>query len=130
MMRFHMTRESVVNDIRAMLLGELASYKRGDGLGPKVIEQILHDVALPHTFTPITTIVLGARDSFELNHVYGLLTAAKIPPFRFQDENEEAYGKGLVYTALATMPVTPEQVVGILDYLPLLHRTDAVNSCS
>lgn len=71
---------------------------------------------------PITTIVLAARDSFELNHVYHLLREAKIPVFEFEDDNLEAYGPGQVRTAIATVPVDPVAVDGILDYLPLWWR--------
>jgi|SRR5208282_3907877 len=71
-------------------------------------------------FEPITTIVLGARDSFELEHVYGLLRdVAGILAYKFNDTNFDVYGDGEVTTAFATVPVEPALVVGILDYLPL-----------
>lgn len=70
---------------------------------------------------PITTINLLARDSFELNHVFELLKAAGVPVHDFHDFNQPDYGdvKYRVRTAIATEPVWPEQVLGILDYLPL-----------
>jgi hypothetical protein len=71
---------------------------------------------------PYTTIVLAARDSFELNHVYNLLLESGIPVYDFLDENPEAYGPGQVRTAVATVPVEPIAVDGILDYLPLWWR--------
>lgn len=79
-------------------------------------------MSMCHTdFEPITTIVLGARDSFELNHVFNLLDLAKIPTYAFYDSNQQDYGdpEWKVMTAIATEPVTPDEVVGILDYLPL-----------
>ena len=69
----------------------------------------------------ITTIVLEARDTFELMHVKGLLEQAGIKVSEFMDTNEYAYGTPEeVLTAIATHPVSPFQVVGALDYLPLL----------
>ncbi len=71
-------------------------------------------------FEPITTIILGARDSFELEHVYNLLRdVADIWTYKFDDTNPEVYGEGEVITAIATVPVLRQQVLGILDYLPL-----------
>lgn len=72
---------------------------------------------------PITTIVKAARDSYELNHVYNLLLEAKIPVYEFEDENPDAYGPGKVRTAIATVPIIPGAVDGILDYLPLWWRS-------
>ena len=72
-------------------------------------------------FEPITTIVLSARDSFELNHVRFLLHKIGIRAHDFYDTNQPDYGdpESEVMTAIATEPVTPDEVVGILDYLPL-----------
>ena len=68
-------------------------------------------------YAPITGIVKAARDSFELIHVKNMLTAAGIKTFEFRDTQEDLYED--VVTALATEPVTPFAVAGILDYLPL-----------
>lgn len=70
---------------------------------------------------PITTIILGARDSFELIHVANLLEHDKIPVHKFIDSNQPDYGDIdiSIMTAIATEPVRPEDVDGILDYLPL-----------
>ena len=70
------------------------------------------------TFEPITTIILSARDSFELCHVLNLLLDAGIDTKTFFDTNPE-YGDEEVMTAIATEPVTPEEVIGLTDYLPL-----------
>jgi hypothetical protein len=71
-------------------------------------------------FKAITTIVLAARDSHELAHLYKLLEAEEIPFEEFQDDNSEAYGPNVkIRTAIATHPVEPVDVQGILDYLPL-----------
>ena len=67
----------------------------------------------------ITTIILSARDSRELEHVRRLLAKAKIKYATFEDTNDAVYGPGAVVTALATVPVLPNKVNGILDYLPL-----------
>ena len=69
---------------------------------------------------PITTIILGARDSFELCHVMGLLENTDVPVHAFYDSQQPDYGvNASVMTAIATEPVLPEEVAGILDYLPL-----------
>jgi hypothetical protein len=65
----------------------------------------------------ITGIVKKCRDSFELLHVKSLLEKANIRFFEFEDTQEGLYED--VVTALATEPVTPFAVAGILDYLPL-----------
>lgn len=71
-------------------------------------------------FFPITTIILSCRDNYELHHIKNLLRYKTDVLFQtFEDTNPEVYGAGEVLTALATMPATPEQVMGILDYLPL-----------
>jgi hypothetical protein len=83
-------------------------------------------LAMKFTVEPITTIILAARDSFELNHVWGLLHHAKIKTHAFIDSQQPDYGFDAdhlpsfeVRTAIATEPVFPEEVLGILDYLPL-----------
>jgi len=69
---------------------------------------------------PITTVVLAARDSYELHHVHRLLERVPWAHVQaFYDENTEAYGPGKVMTAIATEPVTPKAMAGIIDYLPL-----------
>jgi hypothetical protein len=65
----------------------------------------------------ITGITKACRDSFELIHIRNLLFAANIRYFEFRDTQEGEYED--VVTALATEPVTPFAVAGILDYLPL-----------
>jgi len=68
----------------------------------------------------ITGIVKACRDSFELIHINNLLNAAGIRFFEFYDTQEGLYED--VVTALATVPVTPFAIAGILDYLPLWGR--------
>lgn len=65
----------------------------------------------------ITGITKACRDSFELLHVKRLLEAANVRYFEFRDSQEDEYED--VVTALATEPVTPFAIAGILDYLPL-----------
>ena len=74
-----------------------------------------------YTFKPVTTIILSARDSYELYHVLNLLHKAGVGVQEFYDFNQPDYGnpEWEVMTAIATEPVNPEKVVGILDYLPL-----------
>ena len=72
----------------------------------------------------ITTIILAVRDSNELRHVQRLLEKANIEHYTFEDTNIPVYGEDCgsareVTTALATIPVVPEEVEDILDYLPL-----------
>ena len=66
-----------------------------------------------------TTIWKSCRDTKELNHVIQLLNRAKIAWYDFEDENPEIYGYWHPRTAIATVPVNPERVEGVLDYLPL-----------
>ena len=72
-------------------------------------------------FSPVTTIILEARDSYELKHVLVLLEKNGIPVYDFFDTEQPDYGSpvDLVRTAIATEPVEPSAVQGILDYLPL-----------
>jgi hypothetical protein len=79
-----------------------------------------YDAPIVSPFQPITTIILGARDSFELEHVYRLLRdVAGILTYKFNDTNPAVYGEGEVTTAIATVPVLKAETIGILDYLPL-----------
>jgi hypothetical protein len=73
-------------------------------------------VSLKQAFADTTTIILQARDSAEMLHVYELLDN-KFKPVLFGDENPE-YGPGRHVTSLAVL-ATKTQVCGILDYLPL-----------
>lgn len=75
------------------------------------------DKLVPNEFTPITTIILQARDSDELNHVYRLLNRKRLNPVMFSDNNLE-YGPGSWPTAIAVY-ADNKQVDGVLDYLPL-----------
>lgn len=75
-------------------------------------------------FKPITTIVLSSRDALELFHLARLLEAKKIRYEIFCDTNEEVYGEGKFHTAIATWPVNPEEVRGVLDHLPLWASED------
>jgi hypothetical protein len=69
---------------------------------------------------PVTTIVLSARDSKEMEHIEGLLEIAGLSYTTFYDTNEPVYGKyNEVLTAICTEPVYPHEVHGITDYLPL-----------
>jgi hypothetical protein len=68
---------------------------------------------------PMTTIILQARDSSEMNHVWKLLLKKKLKPEVFFDTNAEAYGPGNgVLTGLAVF-ATKKQIENVLDYLPL-----------
>lgn len=66
---------------------------------------------------PMTTIVLQARDSAEMGHVFQLLNRKRLNPMMFSDDNPE-YGPGSWPTAIAVF-ATQKQVQGILDYLLL-----------
>lgn len=87
---------------------------------PLALTEINHDagtIEYRREFTPITTIILQARDSAELGHVFYLLFRKKLNPVMFSDNNSE-YGPGSWPTAIAVF-ATPKQVKGALDYLPL-----------
>lgn len=72
----------------------------------------------PLVWIPCTTIILSARDSKEMGHVWELLKRKKINVAYFGDTNLE-YGAMSPITAICTEPVLKKQVEGILDYLPL-----------
>lgn len=67
--------------------------------------------------SPITTIILQARDSAEMGHVFTRLALRKLIPVMFYDDNPE-YGPGNWPTAIAVY-ATPKAVRDILGYLPL-----------
>lgn len=70
--------------------------------------------------TPITSIVLGARDSEELEHIMYLCEVSGLLASKFYDENEDLYGTGIkVLTAISIGPIKQQHLVGITDYLPL-----------
>lgn len=98
----------------AMMADMLYSVAKAGKKNPLTWEQTTE-------FTPITTIILAARDSFELSHVYNLLSSAEVPVHHFMDTEQPDYGNlnTAVVTAIATEPVQASSVVGILDYLPL-----------
>lgn len=89
-----------------LVLSDLAKLRRG---------RKLSSISLP--YHSITGITKKCRDSFELLHVKSLLQKANIRFFEFHDSQEDLYEN--VVTALATEPVSPFQLAGILDYLPL-----------
>ena len=73
-------------------------------------------------WAPTTGITLACRDSKELGHILYLLEKANIDYEIFMDENPD-YGSGVkLMTAICTEPVYRDQVVDILDYLPLWPR--------
>lgn len=78
---------------------------------------LVSGVLLP-VYTDITTIILSARDSHEMMHVFELLQKRRLFSTFFSDVNEPTYGNFRPITALATY-ARPSQVAGILDYLPL-----------
>jgi hypothetical protein len=77
----------------------------------------MHNGSTVEGFVPITTIILQARDSSEMGHIYRLLDRKRLNPVIFSDDNPE-YGPGSWPTAVAVF-ATKKQVDGILDYLPL-----------
>jgi len=102
--------ELIMQDLVKVLYGTVKrSNKRGSQFSHKIREAVPYHV--------ITGITKKCRDSFELIHVANLLDAAGIRYFEFRDTQEDLYED--VVTALATVPVTPFAVAGILDYLPL-----------
>ena len=73
---------------------------------------------------PITTIILQARDTFELVHIQNLLNERRIFNYAFYDHDNPDYGSidTHVFTALATEPIDSDQSCTVLDYLPLWGR--------
>jgi hypothetical protein len=75
------------------------------------------DKTLKNAFMTMTTIILQARNTAEMNHVYRLLRKKRLNPVLFADTNPE-YGPGEWPTSFAVF-ATQKQTEGILDYLPL-----------
>jgi hypothetical protein len=69
--------------------------------------------------TPITTIVLKARDEKELRHISGLASDKDLLHTYFYDENESLYGNARVLTAVAIGPLSSGYFADTTDYLPL-----------
>jgi peptidyl-tRNA hydrolase len=89
---------------------------------PKVAKKqsLTHEIAMRYVANEeITTIILSCRDSRELHHIHRLLSNARIEHYDFEDINPPVYGAGRVRTALATVPLYPERLEDITDYLPL-----------
>lgn len=81
-------------------------------------EYLSYKMQMPESeFQPITTIILQARDSAEMGHIYYLLNKKRLNPEIFSDTNAE-YGPGEWPTAVAVL-ATKKQTRGILDYLPM-----------
>lgn len=85
---------------------------------------------LDDAFKPITTIVLSVRNSKELDHIASMLNLVGVSSETFFDTNGEVYGwdeennETRVLTAVATHPVTPDDVKDVLSYLPLWKASD------
>lgn len=109
--------EHAVSKVRHMMLRE--EIHRATAVAAKNNRKEVWYLGQKLMYFPITTINLLARDSYELYHVRGLLNAAGIKYQVFLDENPPVYGEGKVFTAIATHPVSPDEVAGITDYLPL-----------
>lgn len=84
--------------------------------------QYAMDYNLPISFiggTPITNIVLKARDNNELDHIMHIADQRDILCVRFYDDNKALFGDYKVLTAIALGPVESYHLEGITDYLPL-----------
>ena len=113
----------VVSLTRMMMVAR--ALELGESLMPN--DDAYQDQVWTALMKPITTIVLAAKDSFELHHVYRLLEKRLntncLPYSRvhaFHDINEDVYRTDKkVMTAIATEPLPKSETEGILDYLPL-----------
>lgn len=75
-----------------------------------------------YDWEPITTIVLAARDTAEMEHIHHLIHKDEdedVQGIAFYDTNSDVYGPGEVLTAICTLPIEPWKLAGITDYLPL-----------
>ena len=113
---------------RLMAQGEHAVSKTRDWMLKQIIMDNLDAIRKSKEFElgfsilePVTTINLGCRDSYELLHIYETLKFSGINVYDFHDTDQPDYGSAdlRVRTAIATEPVFPDEVAGILDYLPL-----------
>ncbi|VVB52801.1 Uncharacterised protein [uncultured archaeon] len=74
-----------------------------------------HNTQYP--FQPVTTIILQARDTKELLHIFKMAANARLKPVSFLDHNPGAYGNiGFHVTAVAFYATKEKNVA---DYLPL-----------
>lgn len=70
--------------------------------------------------TPITSIILKARDQNELYHIGQLCEDKCIPYTYFSDKNKQFYGTFEdICTAISIGPISKDKLRGITDYLPL-----------
>lgn len=130
---------AVAENIEILKDGKKARYKMEAG---RIAAQVAHVVSrlrmayiMEHTrdhpgkarnlvsdllHTPITTIVLGARDSQEIKHIADLAEINNLLFEVFWDDNEAVYGsRDLVMTAVAIGPLDRMSFRGVTDYLPL-----------
>jgi hypothetical protein len=75
-------------------------------------------------YTPITTIVLAARNSSELQNMRNVLHLGGVHAYTFFDQNVDYGYDGLgkvneVLTAICTDPIDPDKRLGLIDHLPL-----------
>ena len=86
-----------------------------------VVSKVRHRMSIGRSvrevFQQPAIIVLQARDSAELVHVYHLLVCKGLSPVHFDDSNPE-YGPGEHETAVGVICL-PKKTFGTIDYLPL-----------
>ena len=83
------------------------------------IKLIREFLSKPLRFEPRTTIILEARDTNELFHVWNLVHKAGYEKSMFYDTNPQAYGtEGIVPTSMAYF-ATKDEAYPLSGYLPL-----------
>lgn len=71
-------------------------------------------------YKPITTIVLAARNTAELDHIAWSLANITAEVEMFWDENSAAYGDGIKpCTAICTHPIEKDKIELAISHLPL-----------
>lgn len=100
--------------VSGLKLDYISAHSAGDDSKAKGIVNWL-------SLNPITTIVLKARDSEEIQHILYLAEEKNLLHFSFADENKEVYGTDQrILSAIAIGPLSSSlQFSGITDYLPL-----------
>lgn len=116
----------VVSKARVAMEQQMAATRLNKPAGKSAGRNLADALAVG--FEPVTTIILKARDTAELYHVWDLMKKDHIQVHHFMDENVQVYGNSVpVLTAICTEPVDPCAVAGVCDYLPLWdHSNDCL----
>lgn len=105
---------------KAAQVGHAVSKLKLTYLMQHMTEMPIEQIAAQMCCFPITSIVLQARDSEELEHIFRLALMKELPAVSFTDDNDAIYGKfNNPMTAVSIGPIFKHETKDIIDYLPL-----------